>query len=274
MIANDCKRDLEPSELDENILIDTELRNSDYVESFGFEWTEIDGFIGKESMSHGHIFGRFMLHQEFFSDKTVVDVGCGNGRIGRLVAPLAKNYYGLDLSESVYAFPKYLESKNITLVRASGTDLPLNNGIADVTICWGVLHHMNEPMKGLNELVRVTKPGGSILIFIYSKAYKARKNLNEFAKNISQEKGHELLESVSDCLDSWREVDQFYANNLSRSLFMSVKQSRDWQIFQWYDGITPQYHWDLEEEIESAFKKMSLDYKKIQEGCYRVKVHD
>ena len=70
------------------------------------------------------------------------------------------------------------------------------------------------------------------------------------------------------------EVDQFYANNLSRSLFMSVKQSRDWQIFQWYDGITPQYHWDLEEEIESAFKKMSFDYKKIQEGCYRVKVHD
>ena len=83
-----------------------------------------------------------------------------------------------------------------------------------------------------------------------------------------------MLESVSDCLDSWREVDQFYANNLSRNLFMSVKQSRDWQIFQWYDGITPQYHWDLEDEIESAFKKMSFDYKKIQEGCYRVKVHD
>ena len=34
-----------------------------------FEWTEIDGFIGKEAMSHGHIFGRFMLPQNFFLTK-------------------------------------------------------------------------------------------------------------------------------------------------------------------------------------------------------------
>ena len=50
-------------------------------------------------------------------------------------------------------------------------------------------------------------------------------------KILVQEKGHKLLESVSDCLDSWREVDQFYADNLSKSLFMSVKKSRAWQIF-------------------------------------------
>ena len=51
---------------DPRILIDSELRNNEYVESFGFEWTEIDGFVGKESMSHGHIFGRFMLPKNFF----------------------------------------------------------------------------------------------------------------------------------------------------------------------------------------------------------------
>ena len=72
------------------------------------------------------------------------------------------------------------------------------------------------------------------------------------------------MESVSDYLDSWREVDQFYANNLSRSLFMSVKQSRDWQIFQWYDGITPQYHWDLEERLSLHFKKTRLIIKRYR----------
>ena len=60
-------------------------------------------------------------------------------------------------------------------MRASGTDLPLNNGIADVTICWGVLHHMNE-LKGLNELVRVTARR-SILIFIYSKLTEQERTL-------------------------------------------------------------------------------------------------
>ena len=39
---------------------------------------------------------------------------------------------------------------------------------------------------------------------------------------------------------------------------MSVKKSREWQIFQWYDGITPQYHWDLEEDLEDCLENLSL----------------
>ena len=65
----------------DGIMIDSELDNFEYVNSFGFEWTKIDGFVGKESMSHGHIFGRFLLPKQYFSNKTVIDVGCGNGRI-------------------------------------------------------------------------------------------------------------------------------------------------------------------------------------------------
>ncbi len=263
-------RKVTASPRDQSILIDSELEDKSYVESFGFEWTEIDGFVGKESMLHGHIFGRFLLPKNFFTGKSVVDVGCGNGRIGRLVAPLAEDYIGLDLSDSVYAFPNYLEAKNITLVQASGTNLPLKDNIGDVAICWGVLHHMDKPMQGLDELIRVTKPGGMILIFIYSKGYQARRNFNQFSKNLDQNSSHELLESTSDFLDTWREVDEFYADNLSKSLFMGVKKSREWQIFQWYDGVTPQFHWDLEDELEARFKDEAITFVKTQDGCYRI----
>ena len=37
-------------------------------------------------------------------------------------------------------------------------------------------------MKGLDELFRVTKKGGEILIFIYSKGYDARKLKSVFKK--------------------------------------------------------------------------------------------
>ena len=192
-------RQLKRSEKDARILIDSELSNEDYVGTFGFEWTEIDGFIGKEAMSHGHIFGRFFLPKNYFSGKTVVDVGCGNGRIGRLVAPLCEDYTGCDLSESVYAFPSYLETENITLVRASGTNLPISDQMADISICWGVLHHMDDPMKGLDELFRVTKKGGEILIFIYSKGYDARKNLNQFSKSLKKRQNLRLLKALRTC---------------------------------------------------------------------------
>ena len=55
---NYFRRDVFECSNDSSILIDSELKDQDYVSSFGFEWTKIDGFIGKESMSHGHIFGR------------------------------------------------------------------------------------------------------------------------------------------------------------------------------------------------------------------------
>ena len=108
------------------------------------------------------------------------------------------------------------------------------------------------------------------MIFIYSKAYQARQNFNQFSKNLDQNSSHDLLESTSDFLDTWREVDEFYANNLSKSLFMGVKKSREWQIFQWYDGITPQFHWDLVDELELNFKNNAIDFVKTQEGCYRI----
>ena len=139
-------------------------------------------------------------------------------------------------------FPDYLETTNITLVQASGTNLPLKDSIGDVTICWGVLHHMDKPMQGLEELIRVTKPGGMILIFIYSKGYQARQNFNQFSKIWIKICAYELLESTSDFLDTWREVDEFYANNLSQSLFKGVKKSReckDFSVVRWHHPAVP-----------------------------------
>lgn len=252
---------------DPRVLIDSELPDTGYVNTFGFEWTQIDGFVGKEVMSHGHIFGRFQLPADYFHGKVVVDVGCGNGRIGRLVAPHAKQYLGLDLSEAVYSFPNYLRTENTQLCRASGTNLPLNDAVADVTICWGVLHHMDDPERALIELKRITRPNGAILIFIYSDAYAARENLNRFVKHAPDEIKHTLIENTSDFLDAWREVDKLYADLLSQNIFMSVKQSREWQIFQWYDGITPQFHWQLENLIKVYDQTWSID-KLNSPGCF------
>ena len=267
MWNNFFSRQMIPSERDPRVLVDSRLPDADYVNTFGFEWTQIDGFAGKEVMSHGHIYGRFRLPADYFHGKVIVDVGCGNGRIGRLVAPSAERYLGLDLSEAVFSFPNYLRTENVQLCRACGTDLPLKDGIADVTICWGVLHHMDDPEKALGELRRITKSGGEILIFIYSDSYAARENFNRFVKHIADDFKHELIELASDYLDCWREIDKLYADILSQNVFLSVKNDRDWQIFQWYDGVTPNHHWLLASIIEkqSACKRVNSI---SAPGCY------
>jgi ubiquinone/menaquinone biosynthesis C-methylase UbiE len=263
------RRDLKPSQRDTDVLIDSMLGDTGYVESFGFEWTHIDGFVDKEIMSHGHIFGRFQLPRDYFEGKTVVDVGCGNGRIGRLIAPLCKSYCGLDLSEAVYAFPKYIRKpETFTLIQASGTDLPISDGAADVSVCWGVLHHMDDPETAFKELLRVTKPGGTLLIFVYPKEFEVRKNLNVFIRGLPDENAYSIVSALSDGLDAWREVDSFYANMLGNAMILGVKQSREWQIFQWFDGITPRYHWSIEEDVEAWASSLAESCVSYRSGCF------
>ena len=67
-----------------------------------------------------------------------------------------------------------------------------------------------------------------------------------------------------------RYLDKYLSDMEDVGLFMGVKKSREWQIFQWYDGITPQFHWDLEDELELNFKNNAIDFVKTQDGCYRI----
>lgn len=267
------RREVRPSAQDTEVLLDSEIADSSYVDSFGFEWTQIDGFVGKEVMSHGHIFGRFMLAPDFFTGKEVVDVGCGNGRIGRLIAPLCTSYCGVDLSEAIYAFPRYIRKPaKFTLVRASGTNLPLADRLADVTLCWGVLHHMDNPDAGLAELLRVTKPGGTILIFVYPKQFDVRANLNRFIRGLPEDKAHAIVDRLSDELDAWREVDSFYASHLANLVALSFKHSRAWQKFQWFDGITPRYHWSIEDKVAAWGKKFGRSVVSYRPGCFNIQL--
>jgi ubiquinone/menaquinone biosynthesis C-methylase UbiE len=246
------KRPLSPHSTSPHILVDPALPpDSEYTSSFGFEWTKIDGFVGKETMSHGHLYGRFLLSADFLQGKVVADIGCGNGRIGRLIVGDCQKYIGLDMSESLTAFPKYIEGfENVTLVRASATDLPLEDESVDVAICWGVMHHTDSPEVTFDELVRIVKPGGHVLIFVYPPSFDGRRNFNQLIRKMPHDTTFSLVENISDEVDAWCEVDDFYGSIVAKQLHMSRKQSREWQIFQWFDGISPRFHWSLTKMLE------------------------
>lgn len=263
------RREVKKSERDPDVLIDGKLGDAGYVETFGLEWQSFDGFAGKEMMSQGHVFGRFMLPKDFFAGKDVLDVGCGNGRIGRFIAPLCASYTGADLSEAVYAFPKYTQRpERFALLRASATDLPFEDACADVTLCWGVLHHVDEPDKAFAELVRITRLGGTILLYVYPQGLDGRMNLNFYTRGLPLNRNREILDELSDALDEWHEVDGFFAGLLASGMAMSFKQSKPWQKFQWFDGITPRFHWSLEKRVPELAKAAGLQVASYRPGCF------
>lgn len=266
------KRPLSPHSASPHILVDPALpTESEYTSSFGFEWTKIDGFVGKETMSHGHLYGRFLLPADFLHGKVVADIGCGNGRIGRLIVRDCQKYIGLDMSDSLNAFPTFIEGfENVTLVRASATDLPLDDESVDVAICWGVMHHTDRPEKTFDELVRIVKPGGNVLIFVYPPNFDSRRNFNQLIRKMPHDATFNLVEKISDEVDAWCEVDDFYGSIIAKQLHMSRKQSREWQIFQWFDGISPQFHWSLTKML-TLEKSMQPEMADTTRGVFKFK---
>ncbi|UPG85152.1 class I SAM-dependent methyltransferase [Luteibacter aegosomatis] len=98
----------------------------------------------------------------------VVDAGCGSGRYLRhVLARGATSATGVDLSPAMlHRAEEWIrpdQRERLTLVQGSITALPLDDGVADVTVCGLVVGHVPDLDAALAELCRVTKPGGEIL---------------------------------------------------------------------------------------------------------------
>lgn len=92
---------------------------------------------------------------------TVLDVGGGPGYFSAAFASAGARYLGVDpdvgeLSARGAPAPG--------MIRASGTRLPVRTGAVDVCYSSNVLEHVAEPEVMLAEMVRVTRPGGTVFV--------------------------------------------------------------------------------------------------------------
>ena len=105
-----------------------------------------------------------------FKNKIVLDVGCGSGRFCVLASSLkAKKVYGIDSSKTNidYNKKKFKKFSNIKFLFGDNTNLKIKRNFSNITISQGVIHHTTDMFKSLNELIRVTKKGGKILLLVY-----------------------------------------------------------------------------------------------------------
>ena len=101
----------------------------------------------------------------FQSHSFVADIGCGNG----------KNMYrqdchflGLDFCQN---FTQICMDKGNQAIVADNLNLPLKDNLFDYTMSVAVIHHLDTEKKriqSIQELVRITKPGGKIFISVWA----------------------------------------------------------------------------------------------------------
>ncbi|MCX4388962.1 class I SAM-dependent methyltransferase [Micromonospora peucetia] len=93
--------------------------------------------------------------------RTVLDVGGGPGYFAAAFRAAGARYVGLD--PDVGDFSAAGDSV-AGMLRGSGTALPVRSGGVDVTFSSNVLEHVSEPTRMLDEMVRVTRPGGVLFV--------------------------------------------------------------------------------------------------------------
>jgi SAM-dependent methyltransferase len=94
----------------------------------------------------------------------VLDVGCGTGALAFAVADAAREVVAVDSDVSMVAGARARAPANVRVEWADGERLPFGDGHFDVAATLRTLHHTPRPELLLAELVRVTKPGGTILV--------------------------------------------------------------------------------------------------------------
>jgi ubiquinone/menaquinone biosynthesis C-methylase UbiE len=98
------------------------------------------------------------------ADSRALDAGCGTGALAEALAPLVGEVVGVDLDESLLAEARRLPLSNVSFAVADARALPFGAGSFDIAGCHRVLHHVRRPELVLAELVRVTRPGGKVLV--------------------------------------------------------------------------------------------------------------
>lgn len=103
---------------------------------------------------------------------SVLDVGCDSAMVSRFVAPQCLSFVGADfifglLADVDWGSIKTASGISATCVAADGCKLPFSSGTFSKAYCSGVIQTLpsrNAGQKMIEEMVRICRPGGTVLV--------------------------------------------------------------------------------------------------------------
>jgi ubiquinone/menaquinone biosynthesis C-methylase UbiE len=180
----------------------------------------------------------------------VLDAGCGSGSMSRLIArsfPEAE-VTGIDLREPYLEFARRCarseQLPNVQFQIADVFALPFADASFDVVWTKYLLQWLKEPKRALNELKRVTRPGGVVVSCDF-----ASFAIEHFPVNAKfEQEVRRVMTSLVDC-DIGRKVGSFMISLGFTDVHLEVEVDK---IFTVIGRIDAQRRWNWEKQFEAA----------------------
>lgn len=118
------------------------------------------------------------LLENYIGGKRVLEAGCGTGLILDRIRQSALRSVGIDFSWDMLAISK---GRNLEVVQGEIANLPFKDGAFDVACSFKVLPHVREITKAMDELSKVIKKGGYLVLEFYN--FYSIRGINTFLMN-------------------------------------------------------------------------------------------
>lgn len=122
--------------------------------------------VGGNYVETGAIQRSVLIHAGLSDGMTLVDYGCGSGRLASALSQQLKvDYLGIDVIEALLAYARSKSAANYVFVKHRGLTLPADDASADMVCAFSVFTHLmqSETYLYLQDMHRVLKPGGRLV---------------------------------------------------------------------------------------------------------------
>lgn len=180
------------------------------------KWTgeRLETFIhSRDTIEHLH---RYALTFDYIKEKTVLDIACGEGYGSNLMSKEAAYIFGVDIDSTVIAEAQTKYKKSNIEFKVGSTDkIPLENSSVDVVVSFETIEHHDKHDEMMNEIKRVLKPNGLVIISTPDKKYYSdiRNVKNEF--HVKELYKQEFITLLSSYFKNIQLLNQKYVNRSS-----------------------------------------------------------
>lgn len=117
----------------------------------------------------GTPFGRF-LRTELVTGKAVLEVGCGMGTHAALLAKAGADLTAVDITDNAVETTRQrfqMFGLRGRIQHGDAEHLPFEDAAFDMVWSWGVIHHSSSTERCLEEITRVLREGGNLVLMVY-----------------------------------------------------------------------------------------------------------
>ncbi|MDQ3870433.1 MAG: methyltransferase domain-containing protein [Chloroflexota bacterium] len=111
--------------------------------------------------------------------RRTLDVGCGEGRVGRLLSAEGHRMAGIDSSQTLVSLAREAGGYD-QLLCGDAASLPWDADTFDLALAYMSLHDMEDLAGAVGEMARVLKPGGRLCVAIVHPLNRPPEALDEY----------------------------------------------------------------------------------------------